>query len=217
MERYTGSPRERMLSEGQLEVTSMAGMKVRTFKQGMVKRKRKLQGLRFLIATISCHYAQRLIQYNDYMRDSRSLGHAYLAVAGRGDLEISYVNSLKKENEGNFSFAQMNGSPFASLEGAMDAKVVSVNEAFSSPENHLSLHARVGPTYDQQPAFCWSDHPEEVNAFENGTHPDCFRFEWERLSPGTLLADMLARSQTRAEQRKSRNSLLLRGGGKRLY
>lgn len=195
----------------------MAGMKVRTFKQGMVKRKRKLQGLRFLIATISCHYAQRLIQYNDYMRDSRSLGHAYLAVAGRGDLEISYVNSLKKENEGNFSFAQMNGSPFASLEGAMDAKVVSVNEAFSSPEIHLSLHARVGPTYDQQPAFCWSDHPEEVNAFENGTHPDCFRFEWERLSPGTLLADMLARSQTRAEQRKSRNSLLLRGGGKRFY
>ena len=135
------------------------------------------------------------------------MGHAYLAVAERGDLEAAHTEVMLAkdvENAGGndplFSsssssssrspLSSISPSPvFAPLEGAMDAKVVSVREAFFSPDGHLSLHARVGPTNDQQPPFCWVGHEEEdEEMMDRGTRPACFRFAWERLSPGKVLA-----------------------------
>jgi hypothetical protein len=82
----------------------------------------------------------------------------------------------------------------------MDAKVVSIREAFSSPDGHLSLHARVGPTHDQQPPFCWAGHEDEdAEGTDKGTRPACFRFAWERLSPGKVLAEAILRQRGREE------------------
>lgn len=169
-------------------------------------------------------FAQYLIQYNDYEHDPRSMGHAYLAVAGRGDLEAANTEVMlakdledATENDPLFSSSSSSSSQsplysispspvFAPLEGAMDAKVVSVREAFSSPDGHLSLHARVGPTHDQQIPFCWAGHEEEDGeTTDKGTRPACFRFAWERLSPGKVLAEEIQRQY-------GRRSLLLRGG-----
>ena len=89
----------------------------------------------------------------------------------------------------------------------MDAKVVSVREAFFSRDGHLSLHARVGPTHDQQAPFCWAGHKEEKKEeMEKGTRHACFRFAWERLSLGKVLAEAILR------QRREESGRLLRGG-----
>ena len=117
---------------------------------------------------------RHLIALNDWAHDPRSLGHAFVAVAGRGDLEPEH--ELTPEEE------YLDVSPiFSPLEGAIDGKVVSVREVFHDGAQHLSLHARVGPTHDQQPPFCWEERL--------GSRPECFEFAWDRLSPGTLLAE----------------------------
>lgn len=167
-----------------------------------------------ICSLISFLHPQRLIQYNDYEHDTRSMGHAYLAVAGRGDLEAAHTEvmlakDVEEVEEGESVFASSSSSffrpslssisrppVFAPLEGAMDAKVVSVREAFFSPDGHLSLHARVGPTHDQQPPFCWAGHEDEdAEEMDKGTRPACFRFAWERLSPGKVLAEAILRQQ----------------------
>jgi len=154
------------------------------------------------------------------------LGHAYLAVAGRGDLEAAHTEvmlakDVEKVKEGESvstssssssssrsSFSSASPPPvFAPLEGGMNAKVVSVREVFFSRDGHLGLHARVGPTHDQQAPFCWAGHEnEDEEEKDKGTRPACFRFAWERLSPGKVLAEAILR------QRREESGRLLRGG-----
>jgi hypothetical protein len=155
-----------------------------------------------------------VIQYNDYEHDPRSLGHPFIAIAGRGDLECTHTQTPTHTDTYTDTKQQVI-SPFSCLEGAIDAKVVSIREAFGdsihthtdthtqtdtplpSPP-HLSFHARVGPTHDQQAPFCWSVNEDEEGEKDRNhihTHPHCFVYEWDRLSPGASLAEALMKEE----------------------
>ena len=50
-----------------------------------------------------------------------------------------------------------------------------------------SFHARLGPTHDDQPPFCWKQFDGLLNKrgrpyFHLG-HPECYSFSWETFPP----------------------------------
>jgi hypothetical protein len=151
------------------------------------------------------------------------LGHPFIAIAGRGDLECTHTQTPTHTYTYTYTDTKQQViSPFSCLEGAIDAKVVSIREAFgesihtkrdthtqtdtplSSSSPHLSFHARVGPTHDQQLPFCWSVNDDEEGEDTNHihTHPHCFMYEWDRLSPGALLAEALKVEEEEEKKRK---------------
>lgn len=102
---------------------------------------------------------QWILAYNDWQHDAASDHDSCSAVACRGDLEIL------ERSRGAF--------------GALDAKVTS---ALSLQSDIPDIYARLGPTYDQQPVFCWSSYADEAEYSHNG-HPDCFDFAWNVFPP----------------------------------
>ncbi|CAE8588097.1 unnamed protein product [Polarella glacialis] len=67
----------------------------------------------------------------------------------------------------------------AAADGGLDSKVSS----FSHYQRGMATFARVGPTHDDVPPFCWGENPKFDRVPHKG-HPRCFNFTWERLWPG---------------------------------
>jgi len=95
-----------------------------------------------------------LLQYNDYKNDPLSQKNPSWAIAARGDLKDK-----------------------PSFSGANDGKIASFKELLFSEEPYW--WGRVGPTYDQQPVFCWSHYPN--NNYTYNGQPDCFHYPWAKL------------------------------------
>jgi len=72
-------------------------------------------------------------QHNDWVHDEESLGHPYLSIGARGDLETDQ-------------------SELASMTGGLDGKVISAWESFYQPDGSSQpiIHGRVGPSNDVQ-------------------------------------------------------------------
>lgn len=79
--------------------------------------------------------------------------------------------------------------------GAIDSKVSTViNSRKSSTTNRASdgsylpmIMARLGPTTDDQPVFCWSAIDSKRNTrgkrFVHNGQPDCFAYLWQQFPP----------------------------------
>ena len=106
--------------------------------------------------------AEWILMYNSFQSDEYSLNDSCNAIACRGDLEP------EERQQGAF--------------GALDAKVSSVVNAKRFPGVSPNLFARIGPTHDEQPVFCWSKLRDESSYVHNG-QPDCFDFNWVQLPP----------------------------------
>lgn len=104
---------------------------------------------------------QMVMDLNDFQTNPLSLNSSCDAIACRGDLEP------KELTRGGF--------------GALDAKVSSVTTFL----NHIQqgkqaplFFARLGPTHQQQPVFCWSQLAEQDNEYSHLLQPECFDFDW---------------------------------------
>ena len=104
---------------------------------------------------------QRLLGLNNYATDEFALNNSCNAIACRSDLQ---PNPLERY-------------PF----GAIDAKVSSVSLA--SNVDLPTVYARLGPTHDNVPVFCWKDFESMKNRrnrpFFHVGHPGCFNFTYE--------------------------------------
>lgn len=98
---------------------------------------------------------EKILSHNYWQGDAASGNDSCNAIACRGDLELDPARI------GAF--------------GALDAKVTSALMARREPGVPPQILARLGPTHDQQPVFCWSKFPDEEDYVHNG-HPDCFDF-----------------------------------------
>ncbi len=69
--------------------------------------------------------------------------------------------------------------------GAIDAKISSVQSIMSTEVP--VMFARLGPTHDTQPPFCWHkfDYIRNVRGLPlvRQGHPDCFDFDWAQFPP----------------------------------
>ena len=45
--------------------------------------------------------------------------------------------------------------------------------------------ARAGPTYDEQPVFCWSG--EMANNTVHEAHPECYAWEWQPMQAADIV------------------------------
>eukprot|EP00123_Amoebidium_parasiticum_P016856 comp23610_c0_seq1/m.40158 comp23610_c0_seq1/g.40158 ORF comp23610_c0_seq1/g.40158 comp23610_c0_seq1/m.40158 type:complete len:589 (-) comp23610_c0_seq1:788-2554(-) len=72
--------------------------------------------------------------------------------------------------------ANANKKPMAF--GAIDAKIVSYSSAMQPLPQ---AWARAGPTYDEQPIFCWEG--SKANDTAHNGHPPCFNFKWQVMQP----------------------------------
>jgi hypothetical protein len=99
---------------------------------------------------------EAVIRHNDYKHDSCSRDDACTgAIACRADLPGGQ-----------------------SLFGALDGKWSSWSQVV---QGGLTASAQFGPTHDQQPVFCWSNHPATTTPHFG--HPDCFAFGSVQISP----------------------------------
>lgn len=99
-----------------------------------------------------------MLAYNSFQNDTASQNDPCNAIACRGDLY-----AIKAE-QGGF--------------GALDVKVTSVQTAkLANPQ----IHARLGPTHDQQPYFCWSQINDE--GYVHQGQPDCFNYDFTVFPP----------------------------------
>lgn len=96
-----------------------------------------------------------MLSYNNFQIDAASKNDSCNTIACRGDLEP------KVESRGAF--------------GALDTKVSSAVNAKRYPGNAPQIMARLGPTSQQQPKFCWSSISDESSYVHHG-QPDCFDF-----------------------------------------
>jgi len=96
-----------------------------------------------------------MINYNNWQTDANSKGDACNAIACRRDLE-EQVSSIYPA-------------------GGLDGKASSVLLATQSTP---VIHARLGPSHDDQEPFCWSNLKQEY--VHNG-QPDCFTFDWTSI------------------------------------
>jgi hypothetical protein len=95
--------------------------------------------------------AQSLLRYNNWKNDPLSGGNPWGAIAARGDLATTGYQA----------------------EGAIDGKITN-NTLIRAGQ--VSIIA--GPTYQQQPVFCWSTARPSVAATPHEGQPDCFDFDW---------------------------------------
>jgi hypothetical protein len=96
-----------------------------------------------------------MLSYNDFQHDVASRNDSCSTIACRGDLEPDVAS------RGAF--------------GALDTKVSSAVNAKRYPGNAPRILARLGPTSQQQPTFCWSQMADEQQYVHNG-QPDCYDF-----------------------------------------
>lgn len=97
-----------------------------------------------------------ILSYNDFQHDPASKNDSCNTIACRGDLEPN------ERSRGAF--------------GALDTKVSSVLNANRYPGTAPAILARLGPTTQGQPVFCWSKVADESSYSHNG-QPNCFNFE----------------------------------------
>jgi hypothetical protein len=103
-----------------------------------------------------------ILAYNSYQNDTASKSDPCNAIACRGDLYE------EKSNQGAF--------------GALDVKVTSIQKARVGYNlNHPQISARLGPTHDQQPFFCWSQI--EDKGYVHQGQPDCYNFDYTIFPP----------------------------------
>ncbi len=96
-----------------------------------------------------------VLSYNNFQNDAASRNDSCNAIACRGDLEPN------EASRGAF--------------GALDTKVSSATAAKRNPGIPPQILARLGPTSEQQPVFCWSQLADESSYVHNG-QPDCYDF-----------------------------------------
>ena len=102
-----------------------------------------------------------LINYNDYENEPLSEGDPCHTMACRGDLKTG-------------------GYPSGGIDGKVSSAVTIQQAAKNRDQNLPVMHARMGPTHDQVPVFCWSD--QKGNYVHEG-QPDCFDYEWMAFPP----------------------------------
>lgn len=108
--------------------------------------------------------AQDILAYNDFQNDPLSENDSCNAIACRADLEPNVASR----------------GPF----GALDAKVTTVLDSLRMGGAAPIIHARLGPTTDQQEPFCWSQlSAEEEAQYSHRGQPDCFDFKWQSIVP----------------------------------
>lgn len=107
---------------------------------------------------------QWILGYNSFQNDTASLNDSCNAIACRGDLEPRDVE------RGAY--------------GAIDAKVTTVLDSKREVGDAPVLYARVGPSHDQQPVFCWSDM-KDADEYVHVGQPDCFDYAWQVLPPAS--------------------------------
>eukprot|EP01031_Cornospumella_fuschlensis_P031932 gene31932-38607_t len=105
---------------------------------------------------------EQLLSYNQFQTDAASQGDSCNAIACRGDLEPDAASRA--------AF------------GALDAKVSSALQAARYPGSPPVILARLGPTHEGQPVFCWSQVQDESDYVHNG-QPDCFDFAPIQVPP----------------------------------
>ena len=66
--------------------------------------------------------------------------------------------------------------------GAIDAKVTSATSAKFNNGFAPFYMARVGPSYDQQVPFCWSNVQNEAS-YSHAGQPDCYTYPWQAFPP----------------------------------
>jgi hypothetical protein len=74
--------------------------------------------------------------------------------------------------------------------GAIDAKVSSVKQASDHLGRTPVILAKMGPTTNNQPPFCWSQFENNRNKrggrfFHNG-QPKCFDYGWQIFPPTVI-------------------------------
>jgi Phospholipase B len=86
--------------------------------------------------------------------------------------------------------------------GAIDGKVTSArmlqdaweglikSQGKTDPPNPgIQTYARLGPTHDDQPPFCWNQFDGDLNRdkrnkpFRHVGQPECFNFKWVAMPP----------------------------------
>ncbi len=105
-----------------------------------------------------------ILSYNSWQNDTASQYDSCNAIACRGDLEPDAASV------GAF--------------GALDAKVALASDVKRNAGQRPTFYARLGPTSDQQPVFCWSSFAES-SSYSHNAHPDCFNFTWQQFPPST--------------------------------
>ena len=112
---------------------------------------------------------QHIMRYNQWQTDAASGGDSCHSIACRGDLEpdAAHVGAF----------------------GALDAKISSVllnvktSEKTGEKEvqgDGCNSYAVLGPTYQNQPVFCWSTLSNE-DSYSHLGQPDCFDFDWTAI------------------------------------
>jgi hypothetical protein len=71
--------------------------------------------------------------------------------------------------------------------GALDVKVTSAINSKRNAGELPVISARLGPTTDQQPVFCWSSLGESEKQYSHVGQPDCFDFNWQTILPNAEL------------------------------
>jgi len=103
-----------------------------------------------------------MLSYNSFQNDTASLNDSCNAIACRGDLEP------RESSRGAF--------------GALDAKVTTATLSKVEAGVNPTYFARLGPTHQQQPVFCWSQLPDEAE-YHHAGQPDCFDFDFQAFPP----------------------------------
>lgn len=104
---------------------------------------------------------QYMINYNDWKNDPFSMNDPCKAIACRRDLETD-------------------SSTYPA--GGMDGKASSalMLRAARGDRSMPSMLARMGPTSDDQPPFCWSN---QEGVYMHNQQPDCFTYKWAAFPP----------------------------------
>jgi len=100
--------------------------------------------------------------YNNFQYDAASKNDSCNAIACRGDLEPN------ESSRGAY--------------GAIDAKVTSGSAARFNNGFAPMYMARVGPSYDGQVDFCWSNVADE-ETYSHAGQPDCYHYPWQMFPP----------------------------------
>lgn len=123
-----------------------------------------------------------LMQYNNWKEDPWSEANPSHAIASRRDLELELKDvypSGGTDSKISSASRVISGISTASTRShrAVGPEVDRSHRAVG-PE----VDVRMGPTYDQQPVFCWSTLRSNAT-FSHEGQPDCFHFPWVTLSP----------------------------------
>lgn len=117
---------------------------------------------------------QQLLAYNRFEFDDSSKKGACNAIACRGDLEYFLENKY----------------PFGAIDGKVTSALLALAEDRRTGALTLQMSARLGPTTDDQPVFCWDKFEDAVKdsmnknnrAYMHAGQPNCFNFPWQTFS-----------------------------------